>query len=171
VSAAKFGSKINGTRSAPPGRWLPGLSQIEADPTLTFWENLNQQAAIVIQIESLEGINNLDEILTELGEHIDSVWLGTLDARVSMSLPGLGGEEPEWIAAVKKYNATLKKHNKGASGFSMGPPEVRATLSRGKSFVVVASDFYAIMGEAGGIAQGRADNPAQDFGAVYKKEW
>src|SRR5271168_4206164 len=87
VSAAKFGAKHGGTRSAPPARLMPGLSDIPHDPSKTIWENLNEQAAIIIQIESLEGINNLDAILTEVGNHIDAVWIGSLDARVSMGLP------------------------------------------------------------------------------------
>src|SRR5271155_921672 len=54
VSCAKFGRKHNGTRSAPPARLMPGLSDTPLDPSRSIWENLNDQAAIIIQIESLE---------------------------------------------------------------------------------------------------------------------
>jgi len=145
VSAAKFGSRVRGTRSAPPGRWLPGCSDSLINPEMTIWENLNDQAAIVIQIESLRGIKNLDAILTECGEYIDSVWLGSLDARASMSLPGFAGAEPEWLEAVAEYTAVLKKHDKPSSGFALGDVETKKALGKGRSFLVVAADFFSLL--------------------------
>ena len=84
LSSCKFGAKNNGTRSAPPARYLPGISDTLHDPSLTFWESLNQQAAVIIQLESREGVQNLDAVLTECGEHIDACFLGSLDLRASM---------------------------------------------------------------------------------------
>jgi hypothetical protein len=141
-SAAKFGRKANGTRSAPPGRWYPGLSDQCLNPAKSLHLNLNEQAAIIIQIESLAGIHNLDAILTECGDQIDSVWLGSLDARVSMDLAGGGlmGPEKEWLEAVALYESTLAKHNKPASGLAFGPPEAKATLSKGKSMIFGSAD-------------------------------
>jgi 2-keto-3-deoxy-L-rhamnonate aldolase RhmA len=153
VSAAKFGCKIGGTRSAPPGRFMPGFSDQCYDPSLSLWQNLNSQAAIVFQIESLEGINNLD-----------AVWLGTLDCRVSMSLPGFAGDEPEWLAAVAKFHAVIKKHNKPSSGFAMGPPEVLLKMGKGRSFLIVQSDIASLLGlGAKSLHQAREVFPSQDF--------
>ncbi|KAM7206394.1 HpcH/HpaI aldolase/citrate lyase [Naviculisporaceae sp. PSN 640] len=131
VSSAKFGVKnSNGSRSAPPFRYFPGLTDQIAYPerTNSFWESLNQQAAIMIQIESKLGVENLDEILTECPE-IDIVWLGTLDCRVSMSLPdnrtvGMKGDEKEWVELVDLFERTLKKHDKPRGGFSFMMPPV-----------------------------------------------
>jgi 2-keto-3-deoxy-L-rhamnonate aldolase RhmA len=156
VSSAKFGTKQNGTRSAPPFRLIPGLTDIPVDASRTIHENLNDQAAIMIQIESLEGINNLDAILTEVPD-IDAVWLGTLDARVSMNLSGnggMGGAETEWTDAVAKFEATLKKHNKPYAGFALGPNMKQ--MAAGKSFVLVAADVMALGMLGQGLAEAKA---------------
>lgn len=65
-----------------------------------------------------------------------------------MGLPangGMGGQEPEWVEAVALYESTMAKHNKPASGFSMGTPEQMEKTSKGKAFLVVGAELYAIM--------------------------
>jgi 4-hydroxy-2-oxoheptanedioate aldolase len=161
VSAAKFGTKYNGTRSAPPFRLIPGLTDTASDPSMTLHDNLNHQAAIMIQIESLEGITNLDAILTEVPD-IDAVWLGTLDARISMNLPGnggAGGTELEWVEAVAKYQAVMKKHNKALAGFALGPDAM--SMAKGYSFVMGMADVMALMGTLGTLAELREAYPAR----------
>ncbi len=145
VSAAKFGTKSNGTRSAPPFRLIPGLTDIPLDSSKSIHENLNDQAAIIIQIETLEGIDNLDAILTAVPD-IDAVWLGTLDARVSMNLPGnggMGGTEQEWLDAVATYEKAMKKHNKPSAGFALGDKDTMSAMGKGKCFLMVSADALA----------------------------
>lgn len=170
VSSAKFGRHHKGTRSVPPARLIPGISDIPLDPSRSVWENLNDQAAIIIQIESMEGINNLDAILTEVGDDIDAVWIGSLDARVSMGLPFSFSEEPnepEWLEAVNKYNATLKKHDKPSSGFGLGPPEVVAKVAESKCIVFIHGDVFSILSGMGDLAMAKKW-PARDFSAANK---
>lgn len=151
ISATKFGAKVNGTRSAPPARFAPGFSGLASgrplNPSLSLWENFNTQATIVIQIETLEAIHNLDAILTECGEDIDAVWLGALDVRVSMSLPdpfsaSPGGQEEEWVAAMEKYEAVLRKHDVPSAGMALAVAgeEAMGKNGRGKAFLVPAID-------------------------------
>lgn len=111
ISAANFDTRHNGSLSAPLFRLIPGPTDTPYDTTNSIHENVNDHEAIMIHIESLEGIKNLDSILTQVPD-IDAVWLGTLDARVSMNLSGnggMGGPKPKWLEAVAKYSSTLRK--------------------------------------------------------------
>lgn len=169
VSAAKFGKRINGTRSAPPGRFLQGFSDMTINSQLTFWENLNQQAAVIIQVESKGAVDRLDDILTESGEHIDAVWFGSLDCRASMSLAGVWGEEPEFLAVLDKLKKTLRKHDKPWAGLALGPPEVMKELGRGKAVAFVQADVYSIVKTAmESLNQARELLPAVDMSRASK---
>jgi 2-keto-3-deoxy-L-rhamnonate aldolase RhmA len=145
VSAAKFGTRQNGTRSAPPFRMVPGLTDMGADGKRDVWPNLNDQAAIMVQIESLEGINNLDAILSEIPE-IDVVWLGGIDCRISMNLPAnFGqGDEPEWLAAVQQFNGTLKKHNKPRAGFCLAGGDELTKMAEDNVLLIHAADVLKL---------------------------
>ncbi|KAL7904275.1 Pyruvate/Phosphoenolpyruvate kinase-like domain-containing protein [Trichoderma velutinum] len=162
ISSAKFGSKQNGTRSAPPFRLVPGVTDRPFQAGRDIYEALNDQAAIMIQIESLAGINNLDAILTEVPD-IDMVWLGSLDARVEMNLPsnyGMGGNEPEWLEARQKFFDVLDKHDKPYGGFAFttppfGTPETFKKAADRMSFILVAADVKALAGMAESLQEAR----------------
>jgi 4-hydroxy-2-oxoheptanedioate aldolase len=162
VSSAKFGVAHKGTRSAPPCRWLMGLSDTNSpiDPTRSVFENVNDQAAIIIQMESELAINNLDVILTAVGDQIDAVWIGGLDLRVSMGLDGFWGSEPEFLKVIKQYEETLKKHDMPNSGGGFGR---NWSLCANKAFAVVSGDVVTLMGETATITDAR-----QVFGPLKK---
>ncbi|MCJ1475585.1 hypothetical protein MMC13_004248 [Lambiella insularis] len=168
VSSAKYGAKVRGTRSAPPFRLIMGLTDDCVDPSRSLYDNINDQAAIMIQIETLAAIHNLDAILTEVPD-IDAVWLGTLDARVNMHLPangGMGGQEKEWLDAVAVFDRTMEKHRHVAkAGFGFG--ERQKEMAKGKSFVAVAADVIALCGMMGELASSKENLPA----LVRGKEW
>lgn len=156
ISAAKFGSKSNGTRSVPPFRLLPGLTDTPMNPSETLFENLNNQAAIMIQIESLKGINNLDAILTECPE-IDACWLGTIDARVSMNFSAQFGQgnEPEWLAAVATYDSVMAKHDKPKGAFAVGTDADMQRMGKTKAIVFPATDVVALAGLYGTLTKAK----------------
>jgi 2-keto-3-deoxy-L-rhamnonate aldolase RhmA len=135
------------------------LGSTVVDGSRSLWENLNDQAAVIIQIESELGVKNLDAILTSVGDQIDAVWVGTLDLRVSMGLDGMWGEEPEFQNAIRLYEDTLRKHNKPNSGqcFNENWP-----LGVNKTFTIVAGDFLAFLSQRDTIQSARQNLPAWD---------
>ncbi|KAJ2901018.1 uncharacterized protein MKZ38_002144 [Zalerion maritima] len=167
ISAAKFNASrpsVPGTRSAPPFRYIIGVTDQPYDPARTLHECLNDQAAIMIQVESLAGIENLDSILAECGSDIDMVWFGSLDCRVSMGLPGnsgLGGAEPEWLAAAAKFREIIDKHDKPYAGFGFsGPPfgavEGFVESAERMSMMMMAADVLAFMGMGNALQEAKA---------------
>jgi 4-hydroxy-2-oxoheptanedioate aldolase len=176
MSATKYGRRDNGTRSAPPFRLIPGLTDAPYDPERDVHTCLNDQAAVMIQIESLEGVNNLDAILTECPD-IDAVWLGPLDCRVSMNLPanfGRPGTEPEWLAVAAKFEATLEKHNKPRGGFAFGNPpwgseDMIRQAGEKMSFICVSGDVLHLAAMMGDLAQARGILNSRVSGATVTK--
>ena len=156
VSAAKFGLKAKGNRSAPPFRMLPGIGDTASDPSRSIWENVNDQAAIVIQIESEEGARNLDAILTAVGDQIDAVWMGTLDTRVSMGYDGFSGSEPRFLEIVELYQNALKKHDVPNTGMCLGGDWAQGA---NKAFVIVGGDALAFLGDIATIKNARENLP------------
>ncbi|MCJ1314110.1 hypothetical protein MMC25_007790 [Agyrium rufum] len=161
VSAAKFGRAHNGTRSTPPARWLSGIGDTRLDPSRSLWENVNDQAAIIIQIESELGAKNLDTILTAVGHHIDAVWIGSLDLRVSMGLDGIWGSEERFLDIVKLVEDTLKKHDTPLSGMALFGEYAKGA---DKAFVIVGGDCFAFVAETATISNAR-----QNLGPLTNK--
>ncbi|KAJ0360406.1 hypothetical protein COL26b_014084 [Colletotrichum chrysophilum] len=163
ISAAKFGTNQNGTRSLPPFRLVPGFTDAPYDTSRDLHKCLNDQAAIMIQIESAEGVRNLDAILTECPD-IDIVWFGTLDARVSMNLEakwgGIGATEPEWLEISQLFFNTIDKHDKPYAGFAfgsapLGSSEKLKAAGERMSLIMVAADVVHLGGLAQDLQQAR----------------
>ncbi|BCS04000.1 uncharacterized protein AKAW2_70878A [Aspergillus luchuensis] len=165
--AVKFGRKNGGHRSAPPFRYVHGLTDVPLDKDHSLWENFNRQSGFMIQVESLEGIQNLDAILTEVPE-IDAVWLGTIDARVSMGLPGghgIVGTESEWLEAVELFHKTMRKHDKPYSGFCLAKGDAFLKGKSHMSMCIVTGDTLKLGEMMGHLADRRAEMAQAQNGA------
>lgn len=83
-----------------------------------------------------------------------------------MNLAGGGffGTEPEWVEAVKVFEAALAKHNQPASGLAFGSPEMKAVMSKGRSMLFCSADIFALMGTMGELAATRGEFPAKNYG-------
>ena len=79
------------------------------------------------------------------------------------------GEEKEWLDAIAIFESTLAKHNKPVSGLSFGSPEMKATLSKGRSILFTSADMLGLMSALGELQQSRAEHPAKDHSKVFKQ--
>ena len=95
---------------------------------------------VIAQIEHIDGINNLEEIISVEG--IDGTIIGPYDLSGSMGMPG-EFEKPVVKDALKRYIDVCKVHN-----FPMGfhvvdarPEKILEKIDEGYTFIAYGTDF------------------------------
>ncbi|KAG8873309.1 hypothetical protein FRB97_006848, partial [Tulasnella sp. 331] len=152
VNAARFAPQ--GDRSFPPFAQTYGYTDNtpEGESLLDMWNN---NTAIIMQIESTEGVQNAEEICAVSG--VDAIMIGTGDLRLSMRLPfGFDGAESEYTSAMATIEQAAKKNELPLMGFAFGTAAVDAKLKRGYQCLMVSSDMIALItGQSSGLDAGR----------------
>lgn len=107
---------------------------------------LNESAVIIAQIEHIEGVNNIEDIISTPG--IDGIIVGPYDLSGSLGFPG------EYDRAdVQKALQRLEKvclERKYPMGYHVVPPNselLKSTIEKGYKFIAFSTDFY-FMGES-----------------------
>lgn len=122
VDAAKFYPE--GSRGIGGGRKNLGLSAKE------YPKRANEEILVCVQIEHIEGANNIDEILKVDG--VDVFFLGTNDLSQSMGHPG-ERDHPEVETLVDDLFSRIHAAGK-ASGTPGGPALARKNIERGVNY-------------------------------------
>ena len=78
--------------------------------------DFNKNRLLFLQIESTQGVNLLDEILTKYGDQVAGLIIGPCDMAVSMGC-GLDTNAPEMIKNITKTIEICKKHKKSIGMF------------------------------------------------------
>ena len=90
-------------------------------------------------IETQEGIDNIDEILSVPG--ISGIYVGPSDMGFSLGLiPTLDREEPQILGIYEKLLASCKRHGKFAGIHNATPAYAARMISMGFRFVTIAND-------------------------------
>jgi 2-dehydro-3-deoxyglucarate aldolase len=103
----------------------------------------NKSSSIIVQIESIEGVETIEQILSL--EQIDGAMVGPYDLSGSLKVPGQLNN-PKVTKACKKVIAACKKQGK-ACGTQVIEPEnnsLKKAFSSGFTFVVLASDVFLL---------------------------
>lgn len=101
---------------------------------------VDENLVVIAQIEHIDGINNLEEIISVDG--IDGTIIGPYDLSGSMGMPG-EFERPIVIDALKKYIDVCKAH-KFPMGFHVvntNPAKIQEKINDGYTFVAYGTDF------------------------------
>lgn len=108
----------------------------------TYYENANDNILLVLQIEHIDGVNNLEEIMSVPG--FDATFIGPNDLAASMGL-GLGvsleSDIPELVDAIKTIRETAKKHGIAPGIHCSGPEGVKQRIAEGFQYCAMASEM------------------------------
>ncbi len=121
-----------GTRGSSAGNasWFWGVSDYSTRAD-TWPLDPQGELLAVLQIESREGVENIDEILSVGG--IGAIFIGPSDLSISYGVPG---SHPDVVNAIQTVLASCKAHNV-ACGLTTGAGSVVQRLDEGFNFVTI----------------------------------
>jgi 2-keto-3-deoxy-L-rhamnonate aldolase RhmA len=102
-------------------------------------QQANDEVLCIVQIETVEGLRNVDEILSVPG--VDAVWIGQFDLTASMGIPAQF-DHPKFLEASALILAACKRHKKAATLAVMNPEELATGPARGFQLLVYAADLW-----------------------------
>jgi len=112
-----------------------GYGGVSAESYIDWVE---KQTLAVIQIESLQGFENLEAILAV--ENVDVIFFGPADLSQSLGVPGYTGA-PEVQRILEEAPRIIRRHGKKHPGIWVNSPEeVRRFVDLGYRYVVLGTD-------------------------------
>ena len=109
----------------------------------SYIKNWNESSIFMIQIESIKGVENIDEILSF--DEIDGVMVGPYDISGSLGVPGQLSH-PDVIKASKKVIDACKRIGKSC-GTQLNDPNFNSIsdlFDLGYNFAILGSDLFVL---------------------------
>ena len=103
----------------------------------------NDISSLIIQIETIQGVENIDDLLKY--EEVDAAMVGPYDLSASLGVPG-ELEHPKVEEACKRIIDACVRHGK-ACGTQLVEPDrenLKKSFSSGYTFAVLASDVFLL---------------------------
>jgi 4-hydroxy-2-oxoheptanedioate aldolase len=120
-----------------------------------YVKHANAEVCLVIQIETRQGLENLDAILAVEG--VDAVFIGPADLAASLGHLGESGH-PEVRAAIEDALRRIRASGKAAGVFVTDPELAAKYRGLGASFVAVGADTTLLRNAALKAAAAFRDN-------------
>jgi 4-hydroxy-2-oxoheptanedioate aldolase len=151
-SADEARAAVNNMRYPPKGvRGVSGSSRAaHYGLNTTYLKTAEAELCLVVQIETPEGLRNLEAIAAVEG--VDAVFIGPADLAASMGYIG-NGQHPEVQAAVDDGFKRLKALGKPAGYLTLNEEEAQRRMSQGIEMMGVATDTSIITRGAKGLLQ------------------
>ncbi|OAE16181.1 2-keto-3-deoxy-L-rhamnonate aldolase [Pseudomonas brenneri] len=130
-----------------------------------YLDQTDAQMCLLVQIESLQGLANLDAIAAVEG--VDGVFIGPADLSASMGHRGNPGH-PDVQAAIEDAIARIRQAGKAAGILSADEKLARRYIELGAGFVAVGVDTTVLMRGLQGLVGKFKDKPVPaSTGGVY----
>lgn len=129
----------------PEGRRSFGVSRAQGygfdfDTYLQSW---NDSSSLIIQVESIEAVNNIDDLLAF--DDVDGVMVGPYDISGSLGVPGQLSH-PDVIEASKTVINACRAHEKscGTQIVDATPANAQALFDLGYTYAILSSDLFVL---------------------------
>ncbi len=104
----------------------------------------NDQIACIVMVETAEGLENVDAIVSTPG--LAGVYVGPSDLALALGLPPRGDtDEPRHVAAVERIRDACKAHEVPVGIHTGGLDYTRRRLAQGFDFVTLGGDAALLM--------------------------
>lgn len=104
-----------------------------------FMAHANENTTVICQIESVEGMNNLEEIATTPG--VDILWVGHFDLTQSMGIPGQFHHQ-RFLDAMTQVVETANKQNLGIGIQPGNLEQAQEWMEMGFNVISYSGDFF-----------------------------
>ena len=122
------------------------MFDFRAVPLAESVPELNDKTLVICMIETVEGLNNIEEIAAVPG--VDVLHIGCNDLLMNMGLPGAFGSPPI-MAAMEKIIAAANRNGKFAGlGGDRDPGRQAHFIRQGVKFVTTQTDIAMLSAEA-----------------------
>jgi 4-hydroxy-2-oxoheptanedioate aldolase len=154
ATRAEAEATVQAVRYAPAGQrgYGPTYAALRWGlPNLEYLKAANDAVLNVVLIESLAGVDALDDILSVRGLDVVAVARGDLSENL-----GVAGQfdHPRLREVVARAEAKILAHREvSLGGIAFSPDDARAMIARGHRFVVLGSDAGLISGAAQRMVQ------------------
>ncbi|REJ73333.1 MAG: aldolase [Planctomycetota bacterium] len=102
-------------------------------------ESANRETLIIVQIETREGLEQVDKIAAVEG--VDVLWIGQTDLTASLGIAGQF-DSPEFFKAVDAVAAACERHGKTAGYMPLSHDETKDFRDRGFRMLACGGDLW-----------------------------
>lgn len=131
VAACKYPTL--GVRGVAPSPRAPGWNM----NSMNYMKLANDEILVMTAVETLEAVNNIDDILQVEG--LDGIFVGPMDLATSMGY-FCNPSAPDVQAAIKKVEDAVLKSDKFLASVSGGMDAAKEKFERGYSLVIPFAD-------------------------------
>jgi len=115
-----------------------------------YLERANEELVLIVQVETHEALDKVDEIANVEG--VDAIFFGPGDLAASMGMLGQAGD-PAVTAKINKAMSVVHNSGKKAGVLAPNPTIAAQHIEAGFDFVSVANDAAILFGSARAIAE------------------
>lgn len=108
-----------------------------------YQKHADREIACVVMIETAEGIEKMDEIISTPG--VDAVYIGPTDLALALGLaPVMDNDDPKHVATVNRILETCRKHGVVPAMHTMSAKYTQRYIDQGFKMIMLVADRNAM---------------------------